>query len=185
MADFTTGEIIAILGIVGGVGGFTVGLYQYHVAQKWKKSEFAANLLERLANDERLATCCKLLDWSTRKLPVPDQYILLTDETTFMHDWEKLTLGMAPETKKGSFDWQEMLYRDLFDYFFDYLERVNHYISIRLITCKEVQSLAYWLEQLASPRFVENSVFMDFIREYEYSGVLELMDKFGIDYSKG
>jgi hypothetical protein len=74
MLQLTGGELIAAFGVGGGAIGFTVGLYQYYVAQKWKKSEFAAKLLEELANDDRLATCCILLAYSSRKLPVPGRH---------------------------------------------------------------------------------------------------------------
>ena len=86
MPQLTSGEVMAALGIIGGVISFAIGLYRYHIAQKWKKSEFAAKLPAELATDERLTTCCKLLDYSTRKLPVPSQYRLLTHETIFPHN---------------------------------------------------------------------------------------------------
>ena len=174
-------DIATVVGLVVGGCGFLFGLYQYYVGQKWKKSEFAARQLELLESDQRLATVCKLLDWSTRLLPVPEEYQALTAEKVFLHNWVKLMGAMAPEEKKGAFDWQEMLYRDLFDHYFDYLERVNHYISIRLITTHDVANLRYWLEQLAAPRFVTEPVFEEFIQAYGYPGVLELGGRFGID----
>ena len=184
MTALSSGEIIGLLGVVGGSIGFTVGLYQYYIAQKWKRSEFAASLLDEFANDERLSTCCKRLDYSTRTLPVPKQYSALTSDTTFLHNWDALIRGMKHESELARFDWQETLYRDLFDYFFSYLERVNHYINIRLIDTHDVASLIYWVEQVSSPRFVTEPVFIDFIKQYGYVGVIELMEKFHIKQSK-
>jgi len=175
-------DFLMILGPIIGVSGFIFGLYQYYIGQKWKKSEFAAKQLEQLANDARLATCCQLLDWSTRTLPVPEPYRALTKETVFLHEWHTLANAMLPEVQKGSFEWQEILYRDLFDHFFNYLERLNHCIGIKLITVKDVASLKYWLQQIAAPRFGDKPVFIDFIRAYGYLGVLELMNKFGVEY---
>lgn len=184
MPKLTPGELIAGLGLIVGAFGFVIGLYQYHIAQKWKKSEFAAKLLEELANDERLTTCCKLLDYSTRKLPVPSQYLSLTENLIFLHTWEALGEAMSPEVKMSEFDWQAILYRDLFDYFFGYLERINHYIVIGLITAKDVSGLEYWLQQIASPRFTGTPVFHDFIQAYGYTGVLDLMKKYEINYQQ-
>jgi len=178
----TTGEVIAALGVVIGAVGFVIGLYQYHIAQKWKKSELAAKLLEELANDERLSICCKLLDYSSRKLPVPNQYRSLTEDSIFFHNWDALVEAMSPEANKRDFAWQAVLYRDLFDHFFGYLERINHYIDIGLITAKDVSSIEYWLKQIASPRFVRTPVFHDFIQFYGYGGVIQLMKKYGIKY---
>ena len=184
MPQLTPGELIAALGIIGGAVGFAIGLYRYQIAQKWKKSEFAATLLEKLANDERLTTCCKLLDYSTRKLPVPSQYRPLTENSIFLHNWEALCEAMSPEGEIGRFQWQAVLYRDLFDYFFGYLERINHYIDIGLITAKDVSSLDYWLRQIASPRFAKTPVFHDFIQAYGYAGVVDLMKKYRITYGQ-
>jgi hypothetical protein len=74
-----------------------------------------------------------------------------------------------------------MMYRDLFDHFLDYLERMNHYIKIRLISAGDVGSLRYWLEQLDRPRFLpanEQQLFRIFIDRYHYDGVRELMSLF-------
>jgi hypothetical protein len=75
-----------------------------------------------------------------------------------------------------------VLYRDLFDHFFGYLGRINHYIDIELITAKDVSSIEYWLKQIASPRFERTLVFHDFIQFYGYVGVIDLMKKYGIKY---
>ena len=180
----SAGEIIGLLGVIGGSIGFSVGLYQYHISQKWKRSEFAASLLDEFANDERLSTCCKLLDYSTRTLPVPKQYSVLTKDATFLHNWDALIRGMKHESELAAFDWQEFLYRDLFDYFFSYLERVNHYINIHLIETHDVTSLIYWVEQISNPRFVTEPVFINFIKQYDYAGVIELIEKFNNSKSK-
>ena len=184
MLALTPGEVIGALGVAGGVVGFAIGLYRYNVAQKWKKSEFAAKLLEELANDERLTTCCKLLDYSVRKLPVPPQYDFLTEDSIFTHTWEALNQAMIPETEQAKFGWQAVLYRDLFDYFFGYLERIDHYINIGLIAARDVSSIEYWLRQIASPRFTKTPVFREFIRAYGYAGVEDLMKKYGITYTQ-
>jgi hypothetical protein len=178
----TTGEVIAALGVVIGAVGFVIGLYQYHIAQKWKKSELAAKLLEELANDEQLTICCKLLDYSSRKLPVPSQYRPLTENSTFLHSWDALAAAMSTEATKSDFEWQAVLSRDLFDHFFGYLERINHYIDIGLIAVKDVSSIEYWLKQIPSPRFVRTPIFHNFIQFYGYEGVIALMNKYGIKY---
>lgn len=182
MTSVAIADLAALIAVMVGFGGLVFGLRQYYIGQKWKKSEFAAAILEQLVADERLATCCKMLDWSARRFPVPEQYRVLFEQPTFTHTWAKVITAMKPEEEKGSFSWQEMLYRDLFDHFFSYLERVNHYISIRLITVNDVSSLEYWLKQLASPRFVDQPVFIDFLRAYDYTEVFDLMTRFNIDY---
>lgn len=178
-------EAVSLVAPVLGVLGLFIGLLQYIKAQRWKRSEFAAKHLSTLSTDPELALCCKLLDWSQRKVPVPEKYRSLTGKTVFDHNWGVMQTALVAEPEKCVFDWQQMLYRDLFDHFFEYLERINHYISIRLISIRDVASLKYWLEQIAEPRFMpkrQRSIFLDFIEAYEYQGVTELAARFGVSF---
>ena len=174
---------VAVVSAAIGIGGLLFGLRQYSAAEKWKRSEFAAKHLEELSGDARLQLCCKMLDWSIRRVPVPEEYRALTPEQTFVHDWRILAEAMAPESPASRFEWQHTLYRDLFDHFFEYLERIEHYLSIGLFSVGDVSSLRYWLAELADPRFLDGPdklVFFAFLRRYEYDGVLALMRTFGI-----
>jgi hypothetical protein len=62
-------DVVAIIGTAVALGGFGFGLYQYQVAQKWKRSELAARQLEMLSTDPKLAMCCQFLDWKSRRVP--------------------------------------------------------------------------------------------------------------------
>jgi hypothetical protein len=176
-------DIVSLVGTILAFAGLGFGLYQYYIAQRWKRAEFAAQQLEKLSQDPELDLCCKLLDWAVRISPVPEKYATLTEEKTFVHDWRTMLEAMLPEedSDRVEWDWQHMMYRDAFDTFFKYLERINHYISIKLISEKDVASLGYWLEQITDPRFLppeQKTFFMRFIERYNYTGVLELIDRF-------
>jgi hypothetical protein len=175
-------DVFSIVTVLIGGGGLAFGLYEYHVGQKWKRAEFAGRQLERLSDDPILARCCLFLDYSTRKMSVPAEYLVFTKEESFIHNWDTLEKGLLPEEDKGRFDWQEVMYRDSFDRFFAYLERIDHFISIRLIDQEHVSSLEYWLEEVAKSRFSKSPVFVNFLERYGYDGVLKLMDRFQIQY---
>ncbi len=175
---------LEVVGAVLALGGFGFGLYEYAIAQRWKKAEYAAGLLLRLSEDPVLNTCCRTLDWSSRTLPLPERFRLNAGELTFDHSWSTLVDGMKPETEKRSFSRPHEIYRDLFDHFFAYLEEVNHSINIGLIDREQVSSIRYWLEQIAAPRFANESPFHGFITHYGYSGVQELMTKLGVHFRK-
>ncbi len=177
-------NIETILALIIGSGGLIFGLYEYTIAQKWKNSEFASRQLELISNDPILSMCCTCLDWEVRKILVPVQYREMTEDSTFIHKWDILTTAMLPESEQASFNWQEVIYRDSFDHLFNYFERIDHYITIRLIITKDVASLEYWLRQIAAPRFSKNNVFEKFIEAYEYTGVLSLMSKYDITFRK-
>jgi hypothetical protein len=172
-------SLLEAAGAAIALAALVFGLYQYYVAQKWKRAEFAAAQLEALSRDEELDLCCKLLDWAGRVSSVPTRYQALTDEKVFVHDWRVLKEAMLPEedSERGGWDWQHMMYRDIFDRFFGYLERIDHYIAIDLISARDVGSLRYWLEQIQRPRFLpsnEQSLFVRFIERYGYGGVNSL-----------
>lgn len=159
-----------------------IAVYQYTKAQKWKRSEFAARLLEKLSQDPALLLCCKALDWKSKPLPIPPKYRLDENDGTFQHDVEILTSAMRPHTEVSTFCREEVLYRDLFDEFFAFLEEVDHYISRGLISVKDVSPLEYWLEAIAHPRFSQEPIFLDYLQEYEFNRVFDLMEKFDINF---
>src|SRR5690606_12796756 len=173
------------LQIIGGViviVGFLFGVYQYYVAQRWKKAEFAANQLLKLSSNPDLELCCRILDWAQRPFLIPERYHALTGQTVLNHTWQELAQAMKPETINPTFTGQPALYRELFDEFFTYLSDIDHFISIGLINLKDVSSLRYWLEQIANPRFTPEPIFKHYIEFYQYNGVIDLMGRFGIRF---
>ncbi len=169
-------------GTILGVAGSVFGLYQWLIAQRWRKAEFAAAQLQRLSSDPALLACCRALDWDSRTLQVPERWRIEKDELTFQHDWKELLPGMQPENQKKFFSRTQVIYRDLFDELFTYLEQINHFIGIGLIRTEHVESLSYWLRELANPRFGSPTTFIPFIEHYQYTGVLELMKRFKVNH---
>ncbi len=45
---------------------------QYKRAQRWKASDLAAALMERITTDQTLALACQALDWGVGPLIIPD-----------------------------------------------------------------------------------------------------------------
>ena len=178
-------EVLKALAAPAAAAGFLFGVYQYFVAQKWKKAEFAANLLLRFHSDPDLDACCKILDWDKRTMLVPPNYQEIAKASTFRHNWDNLTIAMAPEIDVERFTWQQMLYRDLFDKFFTYLAEINHFLKIKLIKKNQVATLRYWLKCIAKPRFSKGDVFGAFLEHYGYTGVTSLMKRFGIKQRGG
>lgn len=175
--------ILTVLSAFLGIVGLLFGLLQYYKAQQWKKSEFAAGLLEQLWSNPDLALCCIFLDWKARRIPVPEKYRVFTEDTSFVHRWEDLTRALSSDEEEANFVFPLVLYRDVFDQFFTYLDRISHYINIGLFDVKDVQSLAYWLKQLKSSRYAIKdpatgktiNSFLKFIEAYDYKGTKNLL----------
>ncbi|MHA2313442.1 MAG: hypothetical protein ACXADF_18335 [Candidatus Thorarchaeota archaeon] len=179
----TISEMIAIVATIVGLMTLMFGLYKYSIAQRWKRSEFAGNQLMLLSTDRELELCCKFLDWSAFRFTVPEKYHDVATEKTYVHKYSILYVAMRPEEEQEVFPGLTYVYRDLFDRFFTYLERINHFIDIKLISVDDVRSLEYLLKEVLSPRFAhkgQEDLFHDFLKRYEYDGVFELMKKFNI-----
>jgi hypothetical protein len=167
------------------LGGFLFGVYQYYKAQRWKKAEFAAKELDKLIDDQVLSLACVFLDWEGRTLNTPDSYKEKAGSPVFIHSWKVMENAMVgalePPDGRGGFFWQEVLYRDVFDRFFSYLDMLNHYLNIGLIEQKDISAIRYWLEQISGSRLAnEKPVFNDFLVFFGYKGVIELFHKFSI-----
>jgi hypothetical protein len=95
---------------------------------------------------------------------------------------------MKPEYIKDEFPFPQVLYRDFFDHYVEYLERVNHPLEVELFSLHGVPSLKYWLHEIANPRNAPPDqrvgCFRDFVRHYEYDGVEALMKRFGISFKE-
>lgn len=181
------GDILDIIAAVLGIGGLGFGLFQYYKAQQWKKSEFAASLIQQLSTNPDLALCCMFLDWRTRSIAVPEKYRVLTEADQFKHTWGDLQKALRPESQDAVFQFPQVLYRDAFDQFFSYLDRIDHYLNIGLFDVRDVERLRYWIEEHRSPRCLgaeggsaPPNPFLSFIESYYYS-VKELMLKFAVD----
>jgi hypothetical protein len=163
---------------LAGLFGLFFGLFQYARAQRWKQAEFAAKELDKLTTDPLLSLACTLLDWSGRPFETPSSYHYKLEKSTFVHCWKSLERSMHPEIApddSGGFSPQEVLYRDIFDHLFAYLDRLNHYVEINLVDTKDLSILSYYLEQIARPRFTDHRpIFDDFIKSFGYDGVLRL-----------
>jgi hypothetical protein len=174
-------SIIAII-------GFCVGLSQYIKAQHWKRAEFASKELDKLNSDHLLSMACTLLDWDGRTFAVPDSYKYKAEEPSFIHNWAELEKAMVSDIRPvdaPGFTWKEVLYRDIFDHYFNYLDLINHYIEIKLIKINDVKTLRYWLIQIAgSPLANEKPIFQDYIIKFGYEGINRLSNKLGVALKK-
>lgn len=170
--------------IGAGLGFVTLwfGIFQYFRAQVWKRSEFAAAQLDKLNSDADLRLACTMIDWSERELPIPEHRKLNSNDHSFQHTTDNLKKAMRTEANmRGSFSLDEALKRDIFDRFFAYLEDIEHYLEVGLISKRQVKPLRYWLKEIADSRFSYKPIFHDYLSYYGFDGVFRLLNRFQID----
>ncbi len=105
-------DYIELAAALIGLCGFAFGLRKYSPAQRWKRSEFAAEQLDILDSDPDIRFCCQALDYSSRRVPNPEKYRVFTSESSFTHDQQLLVNAFPHESV------------------------VDHYISIGLFTIR-------------------------------------------------
>src|SRR5687767_3817213 len=54
---------ILFAGVLGGFATFTVGLWQYTKAQRWKVLEFVANEIKEFESEQAISSCMLMLDY--------------------------------------------------------------------------------------------------------------------------
>jgi hypothetical protein len=90
---------------------------------------------------------------------------------------------------KTSYGDDEAAVRDVIIAFLDALERFEEFVAADLISIKQLKPyLHYWLETLADyqkagDRAARVAALASFIQSHEYTGVLELLQRYGYDDS--
>lgn len=170
--------VLALAAIVGGYFAFR----EFSNAQKWKRVEVAAQYVEKLWTDHKIQACCIFLDWSERRMKVPEDYEGLMEGAYFTHSTAALRAAMNSVIEDGktvdasvSFSWQEVMYRDYFDRFFEYLVQCNDALDLGLIEERDFAPLVYWLERLMDGK--DGSIFKAFIGRHKYHQVETLHDR--------
>ncbi len=177
----TTSESISLLGVTIGFGAFISGYFQYIKAQRWKRAEFVAKEMKEFEAKPKVKLAMQLLDWNARKYDIGSSD---GEQDTVIHDGIiKDALRVHDET--SIFTPTEVFIRDVFDGYFDSLERFNHFIESGLVTPEEFKPyLIYWIEILGDinntrkPRECRAALW-SYLVAYGYSGVVKLLARYG------
>jgi hypothetical protein len=105
--------------IAGAIVGFSIGLWQYAKAQRWKRREFIAAQVREFESDKKIQLAMTMLDWNNRELYFPseasDKPIALKVDTAL------LCAAFLPHQWAKSYSKEEEMIRDCFDRFLDML----------------------------------------------------------------
>ncbi|WP_336702875.1 hypothetical protein [Chryseobacterium indologenes] len=172
-----------ILKIIGGIGALTVfiiGLIQYTKEQTWKRNEFVAARAKEFNSDKMVQNTMYMLDWGKRYIELfphePDiekRYAKVTREI--------LKSALQSHKLKSNFTKTEVAIRDNFDCFLNYFEIFEQYTEAGLITSKELQPyLKYWIVTISEDieDDVKNSIH-HYINEYGYKETQNFFRRFG------
>jgi len=186
LASLGPGNVIGLIGVTVGVFTAIKGFVEYERAQQWKRGEFLAGEMKEFHANKAIRNALSILDWADRKVELfPDhpnpaeRYVLVDDQL----------LESALTPGKASYADDEAAIRDVIIEFLDALERFEEFVASNLITTKQLRPyLHYWIETLADAekagdRTDRVTAILTFIKVHEYTGVLELIRRYGYDDS--
>ncbi|HRJ77897.1 MAG: hypothetical protein ICCCNLDF_01946 [Planctomycetes bacterium] len=174
---------ITLLGVAGGLGGFTFGLYTYYRAQRLRSAEFAANEVSRWLDTRETRQVISMLEWLERDVALETAEGSGHFENLMVHN-DELGLALAPHHEK-SFSAKETAIRGVFDRFLFGLQRIEHFIASGVVRQRDIEPfLRYYIDLIGrrpSVRMPETSqralwLYIDF---YQMTDVQKLFARFG------
>lgn len=184
----TLNFLLKLLGGVGGIVLFCIGLTRYIRDQKWKRSEFVAKEIREFTSDFMVRNAMYMLDWGSRNIHLfpdkpnyEDRYVHV-DRIVLMKALQFHELRIKEEDK-DRFTAEEVAIRDTFDHFLSYFERFYQFIEAGLVSKEELEPyLNYWINSLAC-EMEENSrnVIYHYINQYGFTGTQKLFKIFEKD----
>jgi len=165
---------------------------QYKRAQRWKASDLAASLLEKLETDPALLLACHALDWGVGPLLIPEQYQPLFPRDAsgeypgvMQHDIKVLILALKPQLNQPTLDDPRgLVYRLCFIKLFNHLNKIFTLLDGKQLRIEEIADLKYWLEKLYNYPYAppENraQVFPPALEVWGYANISMLAKKFDV-----
>lgn len=160
---------------------------QYRRAQRWKATDLAATLMEKMNTDHALALACQALDWGVGPLIIPEQYkpLFRTDIAgaapgVMEHDPHLLCRAVEPRLNEATLnDPRGLVYRYCFIKFFSYLDNMYRLLIDGQLREEDVGDIKYWLEMLRDYQYAPTDkdaakVFSPALRQWGYGNVILL-----------
>lgn len=174
-----TKDDLETVALLSGAGAFVVALWQYRVAQRWKRAEWVAAEMRVFLDDPWVRVSCALIDWGARKVRLPpdaEGEVLVTDAD--------IKGALVHHTRReDGFTPQEALIRDTFDRFLDGMELFAAHVQSGLVSARDFAPyLSYWAFHIhraraGDPKADRLVQLRAYAGEYGYSGALALLEE--------
>lgn len=175
--------VLKVLALVISLSVLIKGLYEYTMAQKWKKAEFVSKEIKEFNADFDVKRAMMMLDWNANELPLKENEI--ENKTKFRFTDEMIYSALTTHKTTSGFTFEEAVIKGVFDVFFDRLTMIDIFIETKLIEVKDIKPyLIYWIEIIANSsnarkeKKVRDQIWT-YINEYGYTNVKSLCERFG------
>lgn len=155
--------------VVAVVGG-AIAAFKYFSDKRKDRSQSGNDVLEKLESDEKLVLVCRMLDWTARKLPMPKELSgpAFANKSEFSHTHKRMMKALS---SKEEYSWDEVAYRDGFDYFLTFLTRVDAAAKSGVYKARDVIPLKYYIDLLLKGDergTLETDVLAEFMKDFGY-----------------
>jgi hypothetical protein len=170
------------LKLIGGLGTlivFILGLLRYSKDKDWKRKEFVANEIEKFNTNHFNRNAMYMLDWGIRKIelfPSKSEY----NDRFVLVNRKILAKALIPHQNKlrkkngMKYSDEEVIIRDTFDFFLSNLERFEHFIENKLVDKEDFAVyLKYWISTISIGLEEDvKQILHYYIKFYKYDGVI-------------
>jgi len=166
---------------------------QYRRAQRWKATDLAATLLEKLNTDQALVLACQALDWGIGPLIIPDQYRPLFPEnasgespSVMEHNPVVLCRAVEPKLNDATLrDPRGLVYRYCFIRLFNHFDSMFKLLADEQVLKGDIDEVKYWLEMLRdypyAPATIKGTdVFQPAVRKWGYDSIVLLANRLNL-----
>jgi hypothetical protein len=144
-ALIATGAVFNSIGALAAVVIFLLALVQYWRSEKWKKTEFIAQLYKDFSNNDSCRCAMWMLDGTERTIFFDEGGVMKPYEYNF----DILYDALRKSSDAQPFSALDLHIRDTLDRFFIYLEQFDRAIENRLVRNEEVYPyFGYWIRKL-------------------------------------
>jgi hypothetical protein len=145
-------EVTALVGVLGGLMAFVVGLLQYRTAQRWKRLEFVATEIKQAFAEPRISLALQMLDWNANVYDLRSSESDGPELSTVLVGDAELQRAMLPHPERlDGFSVSEVRIRSAFDTLFEFIRRLEHFIRAGLLKPADLEPyLRYPLSRLCS-----------------------------------
>lgn len=159
-----------LLASIGGLIAAFRAIYEIQANRKqrinelrWKQANISKTIIDELLSDEKAQAALTMLDWPGREFILEnseDKQELVTVSP------EDIRIALRTKNDLG-FDNKQVYIRDCFDSLFNYIERIQHFIDIKLIDFEDVifPINYYVLRIMYDQPYI---IFKSYFRKYGY-----------------
>lgn len=176
--------LATLFGGLATIVGGAFALWRWTIDQRWRRVQYAQQLLEKFFEKENTKLALRMLDvQGETELPSSEegevQVVFLTEEM--------LIISLRTFEEQQMFENPHFIIRMIFDEFFTDLSMFQHHVDANLLKMKDVRPyLEYWIRSISGHGHIYTGALAkqmhQFLKYFGYSAVLKFSRRLGYSF---